>query len=146
MTILTQQLLWGLQMEGITMPTPCDKLTIAPFNQITEELVPSVIMVGWAGRSDKNSFYSRGPYTPYIGSQTRARTRRSALQVLEVGSMVESIKTLLEWKSWAKGSEGLQHLLKVLVEEKTHLTPEELEPFSCQVYSGCFPIDSPARR
>lgn len=35
-----------------------------------------------------------------------------------------------------KGSSGLQNLLKILVEEKTYLSLEDLEPFTSQVYSG----------
>lgn len=118
------------------MPTPRDKITLIPWTQVTEKLVPSAIMVGWSGSSQANCFFTRGPKTPYIGSQTRVSTKRAALQVLEVGSMVEHIKTILEFKSWVKGSEGLQNLLQVFIEEKTHLTLEELEPFTSQVYSG----------
>lgn len=50
--------------------------------------------------------------------------------------MVENIKTILELKSWVKGCDGMQDLLQTLIEEKTHLTLEELEPFTAQVYSG----------
>lgn len=81
------------------MPTPRDKITLVPWNQITENQVPSASMVGWSGSPQINCFFARGPKTPYIGSQTKVRTKRAALQVLEVGSMVESIKTILELKA-----------------------------------------------
>lgn len=112
------------------MPTPCDKITIVPWTRVTEDLVPSAVMIGWSGSPDINCNFSRGPKTPYIGSQTRIRAKRAALQVLEVDSMVESIKTLLELKSWVKGSSGLQDLLRVLVEQKSFLSLDELEPFT----------------
>lgn len=136
LTQILRETLWRLNLEGITMPTPCDKITIVPWNKLTETLVPSAIMIGWSGTPGKNCYFERGPKTPYIGSQTRVRTKRAALQVMEVRSMIDSIKTLLELKSWVKGSPGLQDLLKTLVEEKTYLTLEDLEPFTSQVYSG----------
>lgn len=118
------------------MPTPGDKKVLIPWEQIKEEQVPSSIMIGWTGAPQHNCFFVRGPKTPYIGSQTKVRTKRAALQVLEVGSMVENIKTILELKSWVKGSEGMQQLLQTLIGEKTYLTLEEMEPFTSQVYSG----------
>lgn len=108
-------------MEGITMPTPRDKITLVPWANLTENHVSSSIMINWSGNGHTNCFFPRGPRTPYIGSQTQIRAKKTALQVMEVGSMIESIKTILELKSWVKGSEGLQNLLKVLIEEKTHI-------------------------
>lgn len=118
------------------MPYPRDKITLVPWTSLKESHVPSSIMVGWSGDSSQNCFFTRGPKTPYIGSQTQVRAKRAALQVLEVGSMVENIKTILELRSWVKDSEGLQNLLKVRIEEKTHIFLEELEPRTSQVYSG----------
>lgn len=86
-------------MEGITMPTPRDKITILPWSKVTDKLVPSCVMIGWVRSPDVNCNFTRGPKTPYIGSQTRVRAKRAALQVLEVGSMIENIKTLLELRS-----------------------------------------------
>lgn len=93
-------------------------------------------MVGWSGTAGKNCLYERGPRAPYIGFQTKVRARRVALQILEVGSMVENIKTILEQRSWVMGSEGMRNLLVKLIEEKTLLTLDELEPYTAQVYSG----------
>lgn len=50
--------------------------------------------------------------------------------------MVENSKMFTRVKKWVKGSEGLQRLLEALIEEKTHLTLEELEPFTSTVYYG----------
>lgn len=93
-------------------------------------------MVGWSGTCGLNCYYTRGERTPYIGSQTRVRAKRSALQVMEVGNMIDNVKALLELRSWVKGSDGLRDLLRTLIEEKTHLTLAELEPYTAQVYSG----------
>lgn len=137
-TVLTQLLreeLWGLQMEGITMPTSADKLLVVPWSELAPHQVPASIMIGWSGTCNQN-YYTRGGRTPYIGSQTRVRAKRSALQVMEVGNMIDNVKALLELRSWVKGSEGLKDLLKTLIEEKTHLTLAELEPYTAQVYSG----------
>lgn len=43
--------------------------------------------------------------------------------MLEVRSMIENIKTILEIKSWAKGSEGLEKLMQTLIEEKKPINP-----------------------
>ncbi|CAG5000824.1 unnamed protein product [Parnassius apollo] len=105
-TILAQKLrewLWELPLEGITMPTPCDKVLIVPWNTLSEEAVPSSIMVIWSGEAHRDCFHERGPKTPYIGSQTQTRTRKAPLQVIEVGPLIESIKTILELRSWIKG-------------------------------------------
>lgn len=93
-TRLAQQLretIWGLHLESITMPTPWDKIVLISWTQLTEDLVPSFIMVGWSETPDINCFFTRGPKTPYIGSQTRVRAKRAALQIMEVGSMIENI-------------------------------------------------------
>lgn len=118
------------------MPTPSDKLVLIPWSDVTPEMVPSSIMIGWSGSAGNNCFYERGPRTPYIASQTRVRARRAALQVMDVGSLIENIKTILELKSWVKGSQGLQDLLVKLIEEKTTLKMDELEPYTAQVYLG----------
>lgn len=57
LTQLTRETLWDLQLEGITMPTPRDKITIIPWSKVTEELVPSSIMIGWSGSRMQNSFF-----------------------------------------------------------------------------------------
>ena len=52
-TVLTQQLreaLWGLKLEGITMPTPCDKLVIVPWEKVTEDNYGSLICDDRVGR------------------------------------------------------------------------------------------------
>ncbi|CAK1591153.1 unnamed protein product [Parnassius mnemosyne] len=150
-TTLAQHLretLWELALEGITMPTPYDKIVIVPWETIPEEAVPSSIMVSLSGESHHDRFHERGPRLPYIGSQTQIRTRKALLQVMEVGEVIESIKMIMELRSWVKGSKGLYDLLKVLLKEKTRLTLAELEPLTAQVYSGLLPhrLPCPALR
>lgn len=77
------------------MPTPRDKITLVPWAQLTESHIPSSIMVGWSGNNSVNCFFTRGPRTSYIGSQTHVHSKRASFQVLEVGSMIDNIKTIL---------------------------------------------------
>ncbi|KMQ83148.1 RNA-dependent RNA polymerase [Lasius niger] len=79
---------------------------------------------------------SRGRYTPYFGCITQLRAKRATLQIVEVGSIVSSIKQLMELHGWVHENPKLTELIEVLIKEKTTLSIDELQKYTAKVYSG----------
>lgn len=71
-------------------------------------------------------------------SMMRLRAKRAVLQVVEVGSLISSIKQLMELHGWVKGNKTLTCLIERLITEKTSLTTEDLQKYTQKVYSGSF--------
>ncbi|KAJ2954233.1 hypothetical protein O0L34_g2478 [Tuta absoluta] len=55
---------------------------------------------------------------------------------MEVGSLVVTIKMLMELRSWLKGNNMMIVLIDKLIQEKTDLTPDQLDRYTNKVYSG----------
>ncbi|QPB73978.1 RdRp [Hymenopteran orino-related virus OKIAV85] len=138
-TVYTQHLremAWGIHLEGITMPPQQEQTILKAWDVLSPELARRAILVTEQKTPDLNKAHHRGHHTPYFGSVTKLRARRAPLQVVEVGSMVSSIKQLMELFTWVKGNEALEKLLTKMLEEKTTLSPDTLKKFTRQVYSG----------
>jgi len=138
-TVYTQrlrELAWGVQIEGITMPPQQEQTRLVPWEVIKADDVPRSILITEQAEAALHKPTNRGKYSPYFGSATRLRTKRATLQVLEVGSVVSSIKQLMELHGWVKGNQNMTSLIERLIREKTTLTPEELQKYTKQVYSG----------
>ncbi|KAJ2954234.1 hypothetical protein O0L34_g2479 [Tuta absoluta] len=79
-----REMLWDMPLEGITMAPMQELIDVAPWETLSTEDVKSAIYVECHAGDGANMQMTRGPCTPYIGSQTKLRARRSALQVMEV--------------------------------------------------------------
>lgn len=138
-TVYTQHLreqAWGIAIEGITMPPQQEQVTLCAWDTLTADQACRAILVSEQRKSDLHKMTSRGMYTPYFGSLTQIRARRATLQVIEVSSIVTSLKSLLELRSWVKGNDPLIGFIDVLIAEKTTLPTNVLEKYTRQVYSG----------
>ncbi|CAK9297702.1 unnamed protein product [Gordionus sp. m RMFG-2023] len=80
--------------------------------------------------------YCRGPFYPYFGSRTKLRARRAPLQVMEVGSLVSNLKTIIELMSWIGSDDNLRRFLLTLIEEKPEIPFSTLQQHCRSVYSG----------
>lgn len=127
--------MWGRHIEGITMPAQQEQTKIFDWNNIPEEHWPNTILMSMDDPIETR-YMERGPHNPYFGSTTHQRARKAPLQVLEVGSIVSSIRTLLELSGWIRGNDELQKLLTTCIKEKTEIPIDILKKYSRQVYSG----------
>lgn len=85
---------------------------------------------------EETRYLERGPHNSYFGSQTQQRARKAPLQVLEVGSVVASLRTLMELLGWVQGDPNITQLIVTYIEEKTDIPIDVLKRYSRQVYSG----------
>ncbi|KAF5190064.1 RNA-dependent RNA polymerase, partial [Thalictrum thalictroides] len=128
--------MWGLNMEGITMPTQQEQTKLYRWSEIPHEWASRAILVMVDESVNHNPLLTRGRHTPYYGSATKMRVRRAPMQVLEVGNIVSSLKQLMEIKGWVKGDAEITRLIESLIQEKTTVPLEALELYTRQVYSG----------
>ena len=91
---------WGYPLEGINMPAQQDQTTLHPWSSIPDKWKPCTILVQVDETLTSLCPIRKGRRTPYFGSQTKLRAKRAPLQVIEVGSMISSLKQLIEIKSW----------------------------------------------
>ncbi|AWI42881.1 RNA-dependent RNA polymerase [Formica exsecta virus 4] len=134
-TQLLREKAWNTQMEGITMPPQQEQIKVKRWDQLTgDQSTRSILVTSQETSAHKQT--SRGRYTPYFGSLTQLRAKRATLQVVEVGSMVSSIKQLMELHGWVKGNDQLTELIETLIKEKTNISIEELQKYTKKVYSG----------
>lgn len=134
-TQLLREKMWGVAMEGITMPPQQEQTRLYPWEEIGKEHTRRAILYTEQDHTCLHKQTSRGRHAPYFGSLTRLRAKRAALQVVEVGSVVSSIKQLMELHGWVKGNLSLTNLIEVLIAEKTTLSIEELQKYTQKVYS-----------
>ncbi|UDL13960.1 MAG: RNA dependent RNA polymerase [Xiangshan Nyami-like virus] len=127
---------WGMPMEGITMPPQQEQVYLLPWETLNKEQAKRAILITEQKTPDLNMSHRRGEYTPYFGSSTKLRAKRSILQVVEVGSMISSMKQIMELISWVKGDEGMERLLTTMLSEKTTIDPDTLKMYTRQIYSG----------
>lgn len=130
-----REVLWGRHVEGITMPTQQEQVKIYQWDNISEEHWPNTILM-LLDVPEETRYLERGPHNPYFGSQTQQRARKAPLQVLEVGSVVASLRTLMELLGWVQGDPNITKLIVTCIEEKTDIPIEILKRYSRQVYSG----------
>lgn len=130
-----REVLWGRHIEGITMPAQQEQVKIFQWDNILEEHWPNTILM-LLEEPTENRYLERGPHNPYFGSQTQQRARKAPLQVLEVGSVVASLRTLMELLGWVQGDPNITKLIVTCIEEKTDIPIEILKKHSRQVYSG----------
>ncbi|AYW51538.1 L polymerase RdRp [Formica fusca virus 1] len=134
-TQLLRERAWNTQMEGITMPPQQEQIKVKRWDQLTgDQSMKAILITSQVTAAHKQT--SRGKYTPYFGSITQLRAKRATLQVIEVGSMVSSIKQLMELHGWVKGNKQLTELIETLIKEKTNITIDELQKYTKKVYSG----------
>lgn len=95
--------MWGRDIQGITMPAQQEQTHLTLWDSIPDVCWPTTILMITKGTTS-NPYASRGPYNPYFGRATTQRARKAPIQVLEVGSVISSIRTLLErWVDIADG-------------------------------------------
>lgn len=136
-TLIAQKMrerIWKLHIEGITMPPQQEQTKLHVWKKIPESLWKNTILIQ-IKKTDEDKYTCRGPYNPYFGSHTGQRARKAPLQVIEVGSLISSIRMLLELLSWVNG-DNIQKLILICVEEKTSISMQELQKYLRQVYSG----------
>lgn len=137
-TLIAQKMreyMWKLHIEGITMPPQQEQTTLYLWKNIPESLWKNTVLIQ-IKQTDEDRYTCRGPYNPYFGSHTGQRARKAPLQVIEVGSLISSIRMLLKLLSWVNGDNNIQKLILTCVEEKTSIPMEEVQKYSRQVYSG----------
>lgn len=137
-TLVAQSLreaLWGRHIEGITMPAQQEQVKVFQWDNIPEEHWSNTILM-LLDEPEETRYMERGPHNPYFGSQTQQRARKAPLQVLEVGSVVASLRTLIELLGWVQGDPNITKLIITCIEEKTDIPIEVLMRYSRQVYSG----------
>lgn len=66
---------------------------------------------------------------------TQLRAKRATLQVVEIGSIISSIKQLMELHGWVHKDPELTELIEVLIKEKTTWSID-LQKYTAKVYSG----------
>lgn len=99
LTQLAQDLrdsMWGLNLEGITMPAQQEQTGLYRWEDVPKVWAPHAVLLMVDDSVNQGCGYTRGKHTPYYGSATKMRVRRAPLQVLEVGNIVSSIKQLME--------------------------------------------------
>lgn len=134
-TQILREKAWNTQMEGITMPPQQEQTKLKRWDQLVgEQSTKAILITGQETTVHKQT--SRGRYTPYFGSMTQLRAKRATLQVVEVGSMVSSIKQLMELHGWVKGNQQLTELIETLIREKTNIPINDLQKYTKKVYSG----------
>lgn len=133
---LLREEMWGLPMEGITMPSQQEQTRLYRWEEIPIQWASRAILVMVDASVEDDPLTTRGRHTPYYGSATKMRVRRAPMQVLEVGNVVSSLKQLMEIKGWVKGDAAMQQLIEALIQEKTTIPIEALEMYTRQVYSG----------
>lgn len=127
---------WGIEIEGITMPPQQEQTQFFFWDRIPAPYASRSILITEQLERMITKTHFRGQYTPYFGSATRLRAKRATLQVIEVGSVVNSVKQLMELHGWVKGNETLTQLIERLITEKTDLSMGDLAKYTRQVYSG----------
>lgn len=135
-TQLLREEAWGIQMEGVTMPPQQEQTCVIPWQDVPYSKAGHAALISEQPGPSGHKPTERGMYTPYFGSITQMRAKRAPLQVVEVGSMVSSLKQLMELHGWVKGNTGLTHLIEKLIQEKTTLSIDELQKYTARVYSG----------
>lgn len=135
-TQILREKMWGVTMEGITMPPQQEQTRIYPWEDIDKEHTRRAILYTEQDHTCLHKQTSRGRHAPYFGSMTRLRAKRAALQVVEVGSVISSIKQLMELHGWVRGNASLTKLIETLISEKTTLSVDDLKKYSQKVYSG----------
>lgn len=89
-TELAQELretMWGLQLEGITMPAQQEQTMLYRWNEIPLAWAPRAVLLIVDATVNNNCQVTRGAHTPYYGSATRMRVRRAPMQVMESGTL-----------------------------------------------------------
>ncbi|USL85442.1 MAG: RNA-dependent RNA polymerase [Ixodes ricinus orinovirus-like virus 1] len=150
-TVLTYHLrmeLWGHHLEGVTMPAQQEQTTLHPYDDIPPAWLPSTILIEVESSLESICPPTKGRHQAYFGAQTKLRARRAPLQILEIGSMLSSIKQLVEMRGWLADSPELITLVDTLIAEKTTVPLSTLEQYTRQVYSGTLShrLDCPGLR
>lgn len=127
--------MWGINLEGITMPAKQEVTRTYRWEDIPIKWAPHSILFIVDDRINHNCHLTRRNHTPYYGFATKMRTRRASMQVLEVGNIVSYIKHLMEICRRIKGNKPVTDLIDILI-------PENVVPLATllldtrQVYSG----------
>ncbi|DAZ87892.1 TPA_asm: hypothetical protein [Girado virus 1] len=126
---------WGLNIEDVTMPAIHDCYIITRSIEKTDNSSSFTIYAD--PLSDKHN--KRGLLTPYIGTNTRERIRRSNLEIIAIDNVVKSIKKILKIKSWICNSNdtNLNSFINSLLYEKTNIDISELIPCQDSIIGGC---------
>lgn len=138
-TVYTQVLreqYWNIRLEGITMPPQQEQTRLINWQSLQEGQANRAILVVEQTETNLHKATSRGKYTPYFGSVTKLRALRATLQVVEVGSLISSIKQLMELRSWVRGDPVLMNFLEAFITEKTTIPIQDLSRYTRRVYSG----------
>lgn len=64
------------------------------------------------------------------------RVKKAPLQIMEVGSLISSIKNIVEIRQWLDNSPELMSLLDTMITEKTNVSNEVIYQSARRVYSG----------
>ncbi|APG78650.1 RNA-dependent RNA polymerase, partial [Beihai rhabdo-like virus 3] len=126
---------WGMDIQGITMPAPNEQVFIGRWNDDAIEPLRSILVE--VSKGDRLTS-TRGPYHPFLGSKTQMRTKKSSLEVVDTNSITTSLQKILSLQPWVSqaGEVNLAALFKVLLEEKTNLSIEDIKSFSPTVVGG----------
>lgn len=126
--------MWGINLEGITMPAKQEVTRIYRWEDIPVKWAPHSILFIVDDSINHNCHLTRRNHTPYYGFATKMRTRRAHMQVLEVENIVSTIKQLICGR--IKGNKLVTDLIDILISEKTTVPLATLLLDTRQVYSG----------
>lgn len=131
-TLLAQILhdsMWGLPIEGITMPAQQEQTGLYRWEEIPLAWAPHAVLI----IVNSAPHITRGAHTPNYGSATNMRVRRAPISVLEIGNIVSSLKQLMKLRGWVKWDEinrQTYHGEDICVDTETQLM------YKRQVYSS----------
>ncbi|DAZ87907.1 TPA_asm: hypothetical protein [Macroli virus] len=137
LTLLAQELrerTWDMPVVGVTMAAPQEQMHLArPRND--SDFAHSI---AFYMRPVDELLSRRGPYEPYIGSDTRVKTRKSSLEILDTYSMVTNLKRAIRLGPWVSPDQESQlaQLLRQIVTEKTTIDLDILKDSCGRVVGG----------
>lgn len=125
---------WGTPIEGVTMPSMTELCSVTSWSD-SVFTGRSVLLTKTSAMMSPEIFHHRQG-TPYFGSETNVRSKRSALQTVEVGSLVSSIKKIMTITSWIKQDPKFERFLQILITKKTTVDLPQLGSIASIVYAG----------
>lgn len=128
--------LWKMPIEGITMPATSELLSLHPWEDPCINIRRSILITTrtWLDGS-QDPFHTTGGI-PYFGSETRVKSKRGPLQVVEMGSRISTLKKCVEMVGWLKYSPQVKELLETLLKEKADLDLKSVIDNTASNYSG----------
>ncbi|CAG9840712.1 unnamed protein product [Diabrotica balteata] len=99
------------------MPAQQEQTSLHPWQNVPKMWKPRCILVHIDPSASRLNPPLKMVRHHYFGSQTKMRARRAPLQDLEVGSMVSTLKQLVEIKLWLHESPTILPLNNTMIAE-----------------------------